>query len=56
MSAEQINGERQITIPAHIREQLDLSPGTTIQLETIGNVLQVPKVFTGDRGSLIIQL
>lgn len=54
MSTEQISGEGQITIPAHIREQLGLLPGTTIELEVVGDTLQLRKV-ANDRGNLLIQ-
>jgi AbrB family looped-hinge helix DNA binding protein len=55
MSTEQINEEGQITIPAHIREQLGLLPGTTIQIEVVGDTLQLRKVSMGDRGNSLIQ-
>lgn len=37
----QINLQGQITIPPELQEQLDLKPGTEIQLEVVDGTLQV---------------
>ena len=52
----QINAEGQITIPPDIREQLGLIPGTEIQLEVMGNTLQLRKKPPSDRGISLIQM
>ena len=43
-----------ITIPPDIQEQLGLLPGTEIQLEVIGDVLQIRKPRTLSRGKQLI--
>lgn len=48
-----INTEGQITIPPDIQEQLGLFPSTEIQLEVIGDTLQIRKP-TQNRGANII--
>jgi AbrB family looped-hinge helix DNA binding protein len=48
-----IDTNGQIAIPPDIREQLGLFPGTDIQLEVIGDTLQIRKP-TPDRGTQII--
>ena len=55
MSIMQINSEGQITIPADVRERLGLLPGTEVQLEIIGDTLQLRKQPIGDRGTQLIQ-
>lgn len=55
MNTAQINGDGQVTIPADIREQLGLLPGTEVQLEVINGTLQLHKVSTVDRGEILIQ-
>jgi antitoxin PrlF len=48
-----INTEGQITIPPDIQEQLGLFPSTEIQLEVIGDTLQIRKP-TPSRGTNMI--
>jgi antitoxin PrlF len=48
-----INTEGQITIPPDIQKQLGLFPSTEIQLEVIGDTLQIRKP-TPNRGANII--
>jgi AbrB family looped-hinge helix DNA binding protein len=48
-----IDTNGQIAIPPNIREQLRLFPGTDVQLEVIGDILQIRKP-TPDRGTQII--
>jgi antitoxin PrlF len=48
-----IDTNGQIAIPPDIREQLGLFPGTDIELEVIGDILQIRKP-TSDRGAQII--
>ena len=48
-----INTEGQITIPPDIQEQLGLFPRTEIQLEVIGDTLQIRKP-TLNRGTQMI--
>jgi AbrB family looped-hinge helix DNA binding protein len=49
-----INPNGQITIPPDIQEQLGLLPGTEIQLEVIGDALQIRKPRTLHRGTQLI--
>jgi antitoxin PrlF len=51
----QINLEGQITIPPTIRQQLGLSPGTEVELEVIGETLQLRKKTADRRGSQLIE-
>jgi antitoxin PrlF len=51
----QINLEGQITIPPTIRQQLGLSPGTEVELEVIGETLQLRKKPADRRGSQRIE-
>jgi len=51
----QINSEGQITIPADVRERLGLLPGTEVQLEVVGDILQLRKQPVGDHGTQLIQ-
>lgn len=48
-----INTEGQITIPPDIQEQLGLFPSTEIQLEVIGDTLQIRKP-TPNQGTRMI--
>ncbi|WP_404787434.1 AbrB/MazE/SpoVT family DNA-binding domain-containing protein [Altericista sp. CCNU0014] len=48
-----IDTNGQIAIPPDIREQLGLFPGTDIQLEVVGDTLQIRKPIS-DRGTQII--
>jgi AbrB family looped-hinge helix DNA binding protein len=48
-----IDTNGQIAIPPDIRERLGLFPGADIQLEVIGDILQIRKP-TPDRGTQII--
>lgn len=45
-----IDTDGKITIPPEIQEQLGLLPGTEIQLEVKGNILQICKPNNLDRG------
>ncbi|ELR96707.1 looped-hinge helix DNA binding domain, AbrB family [Gloeocapsa sp. PCC 73106] len=49
-----ISPNGQITIPLDIQEQLGLLPGTEIQLEVIGDTLQIRKPRTSSRGRQLI--
>jgi bifunctional DNA-binding transcriptional regulator/antitoxin component of YhaV-PrlF toxin-antitoxin module len=49
-----INSEGQITIPPDIQKQLGLFPSTEIQLEVIGDTLQIHKPTPTNRGTQII--
>ncbi len=51
----QINLNGQITIPPDIQQQLGLLPGTEVELEVVGEVLQLRKKSTTDRGSLVVE-
>jgi antitoxin PrlF len=54
MNTMKIDSEGKITIPPNIREQLSLLPGTEIQLEIIGNTLQIRKQPTPSRGTQLV--
>ena len=45
-----INPNGQITIPPDLQEQLGFLPGTEIQIEVIGDALQIRKPRTPSRG------
>ena len=45
-----IDTDGKITIPSDIQEQLGLLPGTEIQLEVKGNILQICKPENQNRG------
>jgi AbrB family looped-hinge helix DNA binding protein len=49
-----ISPNGQITIPPDIQEKLGLLPGTEIQLEVIGDILQIRKPTTLSRGKQLI--
>ena len=49
-----ISPNGQITIPPDIQEKLGLLPGTEIQLEVIGDILQIRKPRTLSRGKQLI--
>lgn len=49
-----ISPNGQITIPPDLQKQLGLLPGTEIQLEVIGDTLQISKPRTLSRGKQLI--
>jgi len=49
-----ISPNGQITIPPDLQKQLGLLPGTEIQLEVIGDTLQIRKPRTPSRGKHLI--
>ena len=49
-----IDIDGKITIPTDIQNQLGLQPGTEIQLEVVGNTLQIRKPQASNRGKQII--
>jgi len=49
-----IDIDGKITIPTDIQNQLGLQPGTEIQLEVVGNTLQICKPQASSRGRQII--
>ncbi|NER98346.1 MAG: AbrB/MazE/SpoVT family DNA-binding domain-containing protein [Symploca sp. SIO1B1] len=49
-----IDIDGKITIPTDIQNQLGLQPGTEIQLEVVGNTLQIRKPQASSRGRQII--
>ncbi len=49
-----IDGEGQVAIPPDIREQLGLLPGTEVQLEVVGDALQLRKKSTPSRGAQLV--
>ena len=49
-----ISPNGQITIPPDLQKQLGLLPGTEIQLEVIGDALQIRKPRTPCRGKQLI--
>lgn len=51
----QVNTQGQITIPPDIRDQLGLLPGTEVQLEVVGDALQLRKKSVPGRGRLLVE-
>ena len=49
-----IDTEGKITIPPEIQNQLEFRPGTEVELEVIGNTLQIRKLQNSNRGKEII--
>ena len=49
-----IDTEGKITIPPEIQNQLEFQPGTEVELEVIGNTLQIRKLQNPNRGKEII--
>ncbi|NES18528.1 MAG: AbrB/MazE/SpoVT family DNA-binding domain-containing protein [Symploca sp. SIO3E6] len=49
-----IDTEGKITIPPDIQNKLGLQPGTEIQLEVVGNTLQIRKPQASSKGRQII--
>ncbi|WP_019502252.1 AbrB/MazE/SpoVT family DNA-binding domain-containing protein [Pseudanabaena sp. PCC 6802] len=54
MKITKIDTNGQLTIPPDIREQLQLLPGTEIQMEVIGDTLQIHKPRSLNRGTQLI--
>lgn len=54
MNISKIDTNGQLTIPPDIREQLQLLPGTEIQMEVIGDTLQIRKPRPLNRGTQLI--
>jgi AbrB family looped-hinge helix DNA binding protein len=51
----QINPQGQITIPPDLQKLLGLFPGTEVQIQVIGDTLQLRKSNAHNRGSLLIE-
>lgn len=49
-----VDTDGKITIPPEIQEQLGLLPGTEIQLEVKGNILQICKPEDQNRGIQLV--
>ncbi|NEP83657.1 MAG: AbrB/MazE/SpoVT family DNA-binding domain-containing protein [Okeania sp. SIO3B3] len=49
-----IDTEGKITIPPEIQNLLEFRPGTEVELEVIGNTLQIRKLQNSNRGKEII--
>ena len=54
MKILQIDSQGQVAIPSEIQEKLGLLPGTEVQIEVVGNTLQLRKTGAS-RGSLLIE-
>ena len=50
----QINSQGQITIPSDIQQQLGLLPGTEIEIEVVGETVQLRKKEAEHRGSRLL--
>jgi AbrB family looped-hinge helix DNA binding protein len=50
----QINLQGQVTIPPELQEKLGLQPGTEVELEVVGDALQLRKTATLNRGQQLI--
>jgi AbrB family looped-hinge helix DNA binding protein len=51
----QINLQGQITIPPAIQQQLGLVPGTEVEIEVVGETLQLRKKETEHRGARLVE-
>ena len=51
----QINSQGQITIPPEIKQQLGLLPGTEVQIDVIGDSLQLRKKPISSPGAVLVQ-
>lgn len=49
-----IDTDGKITIPPEVQEQLGFKPGTEIQLEVMGDTLQIRKPKVSNRGMKLI--
>jgi len=54
MTTMMISTEGQITIPTEIQEQLGLLPGTEVQLEVVGDFLQLRRQMFSGRGKKLV--
>lgn len=50
-----ISNKGQITIPAHLREELGLFPSTEVEFKARGDQLILRKAPTQDRGKLFVE-
>ena len=50
----QINSQGQITIPPDIQQQLGLLPGTEIEIEVVGEIVQLRKKEAEHQGSRLL--
>ena len=50
----QINSQGQITIPSDIQQQLGLLPGTEIEIEVVGETVQLRRKEIEHRGSRLL--
>ena len=44
----------QVTIPAHIREQMGLLPNTAVEFKVVRGKVVIEKIRTGGRGTRIV--
>lgn len=51
----QISLQGQVTIPPAIQQQLGLLPGTEVELEVVGEILQLRKKESNRRGSRLVE-
>ena len=49
-----IDTDGKITIPLKVQEQLGFKPGTEVQLEVMGDTLQIRKPKVSNRGTKLI--
>jgi antitoxin component of MazEF toxin-antitoxin module len=51
----QINSQGQIAIPPDLQQLLGLFPGTEVQIQVVGDALQLRKSTIHSRGTLLVE-
>jgi AbrB family looped-hinge helix DNA binding protein len=51
----QVDERGQITIPPEVRDRLGLAPGTEVELEVVGEIIQLRKKAKSSRGKQLIE-
>jgi AbrB family looped-hinge helix DNA binding protein len=51
----QVDAQGQITIPSEVRDRLGLATGTEVELEVVGEIIQLRKKSKPDRGKQLIE-
>lgn len=51
----QVDAQGQITIPLEVRDRLGLATGTEIELEVVGEIIQLRKKTKPSRGKQLIE-
>lgn len=51
----QVDAQGQITIPLEVRDRLGLATGTEVELEVVGEIIQLRKKSKSGRGKQLIE-